>query len=116
IAEGGFLEWTDFLGSYYGTPTPSAPDGVDVVLEIEVDGAQQIRSRHPDALLIFVLPPPREEQKRRLQSRGGPAAEGGRRGARGQVDVGLRGGERPARPDGRRVGGHHRHRTSPPRL
>jgi len=70
IAEGGFLEWTDFLGSYYGTPLPSAPEGSDVVLEIEVDGAQQIRSRHPEALLIFVLPPSREEQERRLRDRG----------------------------------------------
>src|SRR5436190_9786479 len=70
IAEGGFLEWTDFLGSYYGTPTPTAPPGSDVVLEIEVQGAQQIRSRYPDALLIFVLPPSREEQQRRLQGRG----------------------------------------------
>ncbi len=70
IADGGFLEWTDFLGSYYGTPVPSAPAGCDVVLEIEVDGAQQIRSRHPEALLIFVLPPSREEQERRLRERG----------------------------------------------
>jgi guanylate kinase len=72
IAEGGFLEWTDFLGSYYGTPTPSAPPGTDVVLEIEVDGAQQIRRRHPESLLIFVLPPSREEQERRLRERGDP--------------------------------------------
>ena len=43
-----------------------------MVLEIEVDGAQQIRSRHPDALLIFVLPPSRDEQQRRLQERGDP--------------------------------------------
>ena len=72
IASGGFLEWTDFLGSYYGTPTPSAPPGTDVVLEIEVDGAQQIRRRHPESLLIFVLPPSREEQERRLRERGDP--------------------------------------------
>jgi len=70
IASGGFLEWTDFLGSYYGSPTPTAPPGTDVVLEIEVDGAQQVRRRHPDALLIFVLPPSRVEQQRRLQVRG----------------------------------------------
>ena len=72
IASGGFLEWTDFLGRYYGTPTPTAPPGTDVVLEIEVDGAQQVRRGHPNALLIFVLPPSRDEQQRRLQARGDP--------------------------------------------
>jgi guanylate kinase len=74
IARGGFLEWTNFLDNYYGTPTPDVADGRDVVLEIEVDGASQVKRLRDDAVLIFVLPPSRDEQQRRLRGRGDPEA------------------------------------------
>jgi guanylate kinase len=70
IANSGFLEWTSFLGNYYGTPLPEAIDGRDLVLEIEVDGARQVKLLHPDAVLLFLLPPSRLEQQRRLRGRG----------------------------------------------
>lgn len=75
ISRGGFLEWTEFLGNYYGTPRPERlddPDAPDIVLEIELDGAQQVKQQYPQAVLIFVLPPSREEQERRLRGRGDP--------------------------------------------
>ena len=73
IRAGGFLEWTEFLGNYYGTPRPDMiddPNAPDIVLEIELDGAQQVKEQYPEAVLIFVLPPSREEQERRLRGRG----------------------------------------------
>jgi guanylate kinase len=72
VADGGFIEWTEFLGNYYGSPLPQPGNDQDVVLEIEVDGAQQVKQIFPDALLLFVVPPSRAEQERRLRGRGDP--------------------------------------------
>ena len=69
-AEGGFLEWAEYLGQLYGTPIPSPPPGRDVVLVIEVQGARQILERVPGAVMVLVVPPSRAHQKERLEARG----------------------------------------------
>lgn len=70
IAAGGFLEWAPFFEHLYGTPTPEPEPGLDVVLEIDVQGALQVRERNADAVVVLVLPPSRAEQRRRMQRRG----------------------------------------------
>ena len=83
---GGFLEWDEFLGNYYGTPLPEAPAGQDVLLEITLDGARQIREKYPQAVLIFVDTPSTREQKHRLRQRGGSARNRRRRLRRGKLE------------------------------
>lgn len=70
IDRGGFLEWAEFQGNRYGTPWPDTPDGVDVILEIDTQGAGQIRTKDPSALLLFLVPPSFDELRRRLVERG----------------------------------------------
>ncbi len=79
IANGEFLEYATFNGNSYGTPkeyvTQLTREGKDVILEIEVQGALQVRDIFPDALLLFVMPPSADELKERLVGRGTESSE-----------------------------------------
>ncbi len=70
---GGFLEWANIFGERYGTPRrpveQALAQGRDVLLELDVQGARQVRASVPDAFLIFLKPPSLEELERRLRSR-----------------------------------------------
>ncbi len=69
----GFLEYAGYCENRYGTPKKAVDDamqsGRDVILEIEVQGALQVKAKRPDAVLIFILPPSVEELERRLRKR-----------------------------------------------
>ena len=75
VARGDFLEYAQVFGKYsYGTPKKwldeSRRRGLDLVLEIDVQGARQVKEKLPESVAIFILPPSREEVERRLRSRG----------------------------------------------
>jgi len=70
IASGGFLEWATVLGEYYGTPVPEVPDGRDLVLEIDVHGAEQVLEKASDVCVVLLVPPSRADQEARLRGRG----------------------------------------------
>jgi guanylate kinase len=79
IDAGDFLEWAEYHGHRYGTSRAalekSLARGHDVLLEIEVQGARQVRERRSDARLIFLLPPSMDELAARLRERGTESAE-----------------------------------------
>ncbi len=73
IREDEFLEWAEVFGNYYGTAKSflreATARGHDLLLDIDVQGAAQVKRKAPDAISIFVLPPSREELERRLRRR-----------------------------------------------
>src|SRR3977135_206344 len=84
VAQGEFVEHADYAGRSYGTLRSELEDrvrkGVPVVLEIEVQGARQVRSAMPEAVQVFIAPPSLEALRARLTGRGtDDSAEGGRR-------------------------------------
>ena len=87
---GGLLEWAEVHGNCYGTPREPVEskmkEGVDVILEIDPQGATQVRESASDAVLIFVTAPSMDELRRRLEARGSETKE--------QVDRRLRAAEK----------------------
>ncbi|EPW49814.1 TPA: guanylate kinase [Streptococcus agalactiae] len=79
IKEGQMLEYAEYVGNYYGTPlsyvNETLDKGIDVFLEIEVQGALQVKSKVPDGVFIFLTPPELEELEERLVGRGTDSPE-----------------------------------------
>ena len=79
IAEDGFMEYANVYGNYYGTPKKQVMEwmeqGINVILEIDVQGALQIKKSYPEGVFIFILPPSIEELKNRIKGRGSETEE-----------------------------------------
>lgn len=75
----GFIEWAQYVDNYYGTPRKFVEEemakGNDVILEIEVQGAMNVRRQYPDAILIFIAAPSAESLRARLLGRGTESEE-----------------------------------------
>lgn len=79
INNGEMLEYAEYCGNYYGTVEKyideNLNEGKDVILEIEVNGALNVKKKRSDAVLVFMLPPSMKELKRRLEKRGTESAD-----------------------------------------
>jgi guanylate kinase len=79
VADGLFLEWAEVYGNLYGTTRAAVEKeldtGKDVLLDIDVQGAQQVKELMPEAVTVFIQPPSEEELERRLRSRGTDSEE-----------------------------------------
>jgi guanylate kinase len=83
VQEGGFLEWAEFAGNRYGTPRRPVEEhleaGCSVLLEIELEGARQVRQTFQAGYQLFIKPPSLEELERRIRGRGTDSEEAIRR-------------------------------------
>ena len=74
IENNAMLEYTEYCGNFYGTPKKEAEDvlasGKNLILEIEVEGAKNVKAKYPEAILILLLPPSFATQEQRLRGRG----------------------------------------------
>lgn len=79
IDSGDMLEYTEYCGNYYGTPKKEAEavldSGKNLLLEIEVEGARNIKAKYPEAVLVLLLPPSHSVQEQRLRGRGTESEE-----------------------------------------
>jgi guanylate kinase len=73
VKDGKMLEYAEFVGNYYGTPLDYVEklrnEGMNVILEIEVQGCLQVQEKEPDAITIFIVPPSMEELEARIRGR-----------------------------------------------
>jgi guanylate kinase len=79
IDRGGFLEWAEYLDNLYGTPRPDPASATDVILVIEVQGAEQVLGLADDAVMILVVPPSQDALEARLRARGDSPEQSERR-------------------------------------
>ena len=121
---GLFLEWAEVHGELYGTSRAeydrAATDGVDLLLDLDVQGAAQVRKAFPDAVTVFILPPSYTELERRLRGRGAENEGNFRRRLQAAGEelslyraVRLRDRQRRPRPQRREPQGHHPGRALP---
>lgn len=79
VAENGFAEWAEVHGNFYGTAIATLEqarkDGIDILLDIDCQGARILKDRGVNGLFVFVMPPSMAELRRRLESRSSDAAE-----------------------------------------
>lgn len=77
--QGGFLEWAEVYGNFYGTPRSTVEEyldqGKDVILEIDIQGAMQVKEIFPEGVFVFLVPPSKTELERRIKGRAADSEE-----------------------------------------